>query len=159
MEYAHTQQGHWYLVFAAVSASCAVGAWLDRDEPIAIAICAGVGILMFLCALSFVHMTVWDDVDALTVRYGPFPLFSLFVARIPYDKITAIQPDRTGLLDGWGIHWFPGRGITYNIWGFDCVRIETDRRAYRIGTDDVANLVTFLRQRTQIMPSTLHGGA
>ena len=51
------------------------------------------------------------------------------------------------LLEGWGIHWTPGRGWTYNIWGYDCVKLSLDRGTIRVGSDDVENLVSFLRER------------
>ena len=90
--------------------------------------------------------------DALAVRFGPLPLF---FTRIPYDKIRSVEPGQTTLLDGWGIHYLPGRGTTFNIWGFHCVRIELESRTLRIGTDDVENLTQFLHQR---MCSTADGG-
>ena len=99
---------------------------------------------MIVIGLSFMQLTVRDEQDALAVRFGPLPLF---FTRIPYDKIRSVEPDRTTLLDGWGIHYLPGRGTTFNIWGFHCVRVELENRTIRIGTDDVENLVAFLRQR------------
>ncbi len=36
----------------------------------------------------------------------------------------AVSAARSNWLDGWGIHYFPGRGIIYNLWGFDCVRVQ-----------------------------------
>ena len=35
--------------------------------------------------------------------------------------------------------------MTYNLWGFDCVKLEVRNRVIRIGSDDVENLVEFLR--------------
>ncbi len=147
MSYSHTQRGPWFLLMAVVATACLVVAWVARGAPLAVVACGGVAFVMLLCALSFVHLTVYDDVDALAVRYGPLPLFAWLCPRIRYDEIKSIEPDRSNILDGWGVHWFPGRGTTYNIWGRDCVRIETGRRIYRIGSDDVDNLISFLRQR------------
>ena len=85
-----------------------------------------------------------DEGEWLAIRFGPLPLLG---TRIPYARIRSVEPDQTALLDGWGIHWLPGRGWTYNIWGYDCVKLRLDRGVIRVGTDDVENLVRFLRER------------
>ncbi len=144
MGYEHTQRGHWYLILLAVAIGCVATGWLLRHEPAGHYISLGIAILLTVLALCFIQLTVRDEQDALAVRFGPFPLF---FTRIPYDRIRDAQPGRTTLLDGWGIHYLPGRGTTYNIWGFSCVRIDLDNRIVRIGSDDVENLVMFLRSR------------
>ena len=72
----------------------------------------------------------------------------MFGKRIPYGEITAVEADRTKFLDGWGVHWVPGRGWTYNIWGYDCVKLTLGKRVIRVGSDDVGNLLGFLRTKT-----------
>ena len=47
--------------------------------------------------------------------YGPLPVFS---ESIRYSDITLVEYDRSGVIDGWGIHWVPGRRTTRNLWGF-----------------------------------------
>ena len=54
---------------------------------------------------------------------------------------------RTNIIDGWGIHYFPGRGWTYNIWGFDCVKLTLGRKIIRVGTDDAEELAKFIREK------------
>ena len=39
----------------------------------------------------------------------------------------------------------PGKGWIYNLWGFRCVRIHREKKMIRIGSDDVENLLGFLR--------------
>jgi hypothetical protein len=129
-----------------------VGAWTLRDDPLGHYACLGVGLLMILVGMSFMHLTVQDEQDALAVRFGPLPLF---FTRIPYDQISAVARDRTTVLDGWGLHYFPGRGTTYNLWGFDCVRVDVGKRTGRIGTDDAEALTAFLRKRLPIEPTPL----
>ena len=51
---------------------------------------------------------------------------------------------------GWGIHYFPGRGWTYNIWGFACVKLTLGRKIIRVGTDDADGLARFLGEKTGI---------
>ena len=68
--------------------------------------------------------------------------------RFAYDTIESADRSRTKIIDGWGIHWVPGRGMTYNLWGFDCVEFDVGKRQVRVGSDDVDNLVAFLRHKT-----------
>jgi hypothetical protein len=144
MGYDHTQRGHFYLILALVSAVCFVSGWNLRNEPMALYICWGIALLMFLAGMSFITLTVRDMGDVLDVRFGPIPLFG---KSIRYADIQSVATDRTNLLDGWGVHWVPGRGTTYNIWGFECVRLSVRNRTIRVGTDDAENLCEFIRSK------------
>ena len=144
MAYDHTQRGLWYWLLLAIGSGCFVASWSLRHEPVGHYICLGVSLLMIIIGLSFMQLTVRDEQDALA---SGLARCRFFLPDIPYDKIRSVEPSRTTLLDGWGIHYFPGRGTTFNIWGFHCVRIELDNRTLRIGTDDVDNLTEFLSQR------------
>ena len=105
-----------------------------------------VGVALTAVAFSFRSLRVVDDGDALAIRFGPIPLFR---KRIPYAEIQAAERDRSSVVDGWGIHWVPGRGWTYNLWGFDCVRLTlTGGRTIRVGTDDPDGLERFLQQKS-----------
>ena len=64
-----------------------------------------------------------------------------------YD-VTGIEIGHTRIIDGWGIHYFPGRGWTYNIWGFDCVKLTLGRKIIRVGTDDAEGLAKVIREKT-----------
>jgi hypothetical protein len=86
-------------------------------------------------------LTIRDDGDQLSVSFGPPPVWR---TQILYRDIESIDPDRSTFLDGWGVHWMPGKGMIYNVWGFDCVRVRTDNRTVRLGTNDVDTLVAFL---------------
>ena len=149
MDYEHTQRGLWHLLLFAVAAVCFVVGWLLGRESAAHYVCLGIALLMIFIGCCFMKLTVRDESDALAVRFGPFPLF---FTRVPYEKMRQARPDRTKVLDGWGIHYLPGRGTTYNIWGFDCVRVDLENRTIRIGTDDVENLVAFLHGRMPRSP-------
>jgi hypothetical protein len=60
------------------------------------------------------------------------------------------EPGRTNLRDGWGIHYFPGRGSTWNLWGFDCVVLRLGgSKTLRVGTDDPEGLAAFLADRVR----------
>jgi len=144
--YEHTQSGPLYLILLGVGAvmlASAVPAWRANHHAIVIPI--AVASLVFFLATCFVHLVVRDEGDHLGVWFGPVRLFG---RRIAFSEITAVEPSRSDLIDGWGIHLIPGRGIIYNLWGFDCVKLKLGKRTVRIGTDDVNGLVEFLRFRT-----------
>jgi len=106
----------------------------------------GTAVFMILLAISFVYLRVEDDpVElGLRVRFGPLPLFG---TRIPYEDIESIEVARSSWLDGWGVHWAPGRGWIYNLWGFSCVEIHRSHGpSVRVGTNDAQRLVRFLRE-------------
>jgi len=142
MQYAHTQRGMIHYIVFSAAAAMVILAWLIREDQPAMVIVLCAAALMVAVGFAFAEMTVRDDGDALAIRFGPLPLFS---KRIPYRDITSVEPGRTSVLDGWGIHWIPGRGTTYNVWGFDCAMLRLGNRTIRVGSDDVDNLVAFLR--------------
>ncbi len=104
----------------------------------------GVGLLFLLLGAAFQHLRVFDADDRLALRFGPLPLLR---GEIRYASITAVDAGRSSIIDGWGIHWIPGRGWTYNLWGFDCVVVRQGSRTVRVGTDDVSGLLAFLRTK------------
>jgi len=145
MGYSRTQTA-WLLdgILYGTSAILLPLVWPIRHVPVLVAVLLGSVVAMLLLALAFHSMTVQDEGDCLAIRFGPLPLFS---KRIPYSAITAVEPGRTSIVDGWGIHYVPGRGWTYNLWGFGCVKVSLGKKVIRIGSDDVDNLVSFLRDQ------------
>ncbi len=144
MQYSHTQHGPWHYILYLPILAMLAAAWVCRDERGVMITFVTVGAVLFVVSLMFQSLTVCDEGDALAIRFGPLPVFS---KRIPYADITAVEPGQTSILDGWGIHWFPGRGTTYNVWGFGCAKVRVGHRLIRIGSDDVDNLVAFLRTK------------
>ena len=144
-EYDHVQSAPLYLLIlvpALVLMAAAVANANDAATALPMVLIGG---LTLLVALSFQHLRVADEGDRLAVRYGPLPVFC---KRVSYSTIVAAERDRTSIVDGWGIHWIPGRGWTYNLWGFDCVRLTlANDRTLRIGTDDPEGLAAFLQTR------------
>ena len=69
-------------------------------------------------------------------------------ASVTITGITRVESGRSSWIDGWGIHWLPGRGWAYNLWGFGCAIVYLGNTVIRIGTDDVEGLVDFLNQKT-----------
>lgn len=143
-EYDHRQGAPLYrllLIPALLLAFLSLTVGNERDATLLLALSGVMGLFAF----SFQWLEVRDQGRYLGVRYGPIPLFG---KRFRYAEIMAAQPDRTSFIDGWGIHWVPGRGWTYNLWGFDCVRLTLKNgRTVRIGTDDPEGLAAFLQQR------------
>ncbi len=148
MEYEHTQKGglHWLLFATAVV--CALGGTLvlARGEHDAWAawLLYGVGVLIAALASCFASLTIRGEEGGLRVRFGPVGLFRTYV---PYARITSAEPGRTRLIDGLGVHWVPGRGWTWNLWGFDCVVLQVDGKPMRIGTNDAEALAAFVQSR------------
>ena len=144
MRYTHTQRAPFLYVLLALAAAAVIGAWLSRNDAAAMPVALGVGVVLVVVAFSFGEMTVQDEGSHLAIRYGPLPMFR---KRIPYAAITAAEAGRTSLIDGWGIHYVPGRGWTYNLWGFACVKVRLGKKIIRIGSDDVDHLTNYLSGR------------
>lgn len=114
------------------------------NEPAGIVVILIVDMILIAAALSFRSLRIVDEGNTLALRYGPLPLFK---KRLAYADMLAAERDRTTPIDGWGIHWIPGRGWTYNLWGYDCVRLTLqDGRTIRLGTNDPNGLEEFLRK-------------
>src|SRR5262245_4538271 len=107
------------------------------DEPPLPVVFVAAGVVMFLLAASFHHLTVEDQGDRLAIRFGPL---SLFRRSVRYDGIVRVERGRTTNLDGWGIHLGLRGGWVWNIWGRDCVVVHLRRGKLYIGTDDAENL-------------------
>jgi len=155
--YEHTQTGgiSWLLAglglaFLALSAWVALGQPITPEggEPAAALAVGGAGALLLLSAAAFHRLRVRDGGEALEIAFGPLPLFA---RRVPYAAIRSVRPGRTSLIDGWGIHWVPWRGWTWNLSGFTCVVLELEGgRRLRIGTDDPGRLVAWLEARASL---------
>jgi len=145
MPYHHRQTGklHWIVLLPVVL----ILAWLLRTNLAAMLLPLALAWILAFIAFCFQYLTVRDAGDHLALRYGPIPLFR---KRFPYRHMTAAEPTRSSLIDGWGIHYTPGRGWIYNLWGFDCVQVQLGKKTVRIGTDDAAGLAAFLK--TKISP-------
>ena len=96
-----------------------------------------VSVVFLVLAFSFFSLTTSVHSNRLFIRYGPIPLFGTSIDLIEIDDVCV---DKTSIVDGWGIHYIPFRGWTYNLWGFNCVKIEMGNSVVRVGTDDAENL-------------------
>jgi hypothetical protein len=145
MKYEHTQRGRWHYIGLAIAIIVLAGAW---GEPTVFVINACIVAAIFVLGGFMIgSLTVRDEGATLALRFGPL---SLLRKRFRYADITAVEQDRTILIGGWGIHYVPGRGWTYNIWGFDCVKLSLGKKIVRIGTDDAPGLAAFLRSKIAV---------
>ncbi len=144
MQYSHTQRAPLHYLLHAIGFSLLISAWFARGEFAAVVIICSVASLMVMTGLMFTNLTLRDEGEFLDIAYGPLPVFR---KQIRYCDLRAVEPCRTQLIDGWGIHWVPGRGWTYNLWGFDCVKLDVKGRTIRVGSDDVDQLTQFLAKK------------
>jgi len=144
MEYSHTQRSPLTWLLALVGVTAWVAALANLGDPRIVLPCGIFGAVMLLLALCFGTLTVKDEGRSLLVRFGPAPFFR---TRVNYEAITDAQPARSSLIDGWGIHYIPGRGWTYNLWGTSCVQLTVIGRTVRIGSDEAQNLAGFIQSK------------
>ncbi len=144
--YEHTQKGIIRPILWASAVGCLVlMLFTPGGELPHVLVLGAVALLFVFLSFAFAGLTVRDEGERLAVRFGPIPLFK---RTIPYAMVTAVERDRSTFWAGWGIHWTL-KGMLWNIGGFDCVRVVTERRAVRIGTDDPDGLLEFLRAKVR----------
>lgn len=146
MPYQRTQHGPWGWILLLIGLlQVGVGTGLAGGAESGIGyLLIGVGSTLIAAAACFATLTISGKPDGLIVNFGPFPLISF---RIPLDQIRGCGQERSRWIDGWGIHWTPGRGWLYNVWGYDCIRLDLDGRSVRLGTGDPAGLMAWLAER------------
>ncbi|MEC8864311.1 MAG: hypothetical protein VXX31_15240 [Planctomycetota bacterium] len=143
--YQHTQRGPWSFVLLAVVASnltLAVRLW--GNEPAwASWLFLSVALLMTFMTFCFQSLTTTVSETSLRVHFGPIPLLE---KKVLLEEIVSVRPEKSSLLDGWGVHWTPGKGWIYNMWGFDCLAINLGTRHFRVGTNDPEQLCEVLER-------------
>ena len=146
MNYDHTQRAPLHLILLGVASAAAGAGIACADQPVVLWPMIPVSAVTFFLARCFAHLNVTDQKDFLSVRFGPIPLFG---TTISYAEIESVEPAKSNVIDGWGVHWIPGRGWIYNLWGFRCVKITLKDKTVRIGTDDVDGLLEFLQTKIE----------
>ncbi|MEC9030804.1 MAG: hypothetical protein VYB15_02890 [Planctomycetota bacterium] len=144
MDYEHTQRAPLYLLLHAIGIATVVGAWQIEDPEVStpIAIFSG---FFFLLGLSFRQLSCRDEGDYLRISFGPLPLFR---RKLLYSGLEKVEASRSNWKDGWGIHLSSRGGWVWNIWGYDCVDIDSaEGKKLRLGTDDPEGLAAFLVSR------------
>jgi hypothetical protein len=154
MTYDHIQRSPMYLIVLAPAVVLVCVGLLVPATPWALF--AGLAALLFLSAFCFQYERVRDEGDSLAIRYGPIPTFR---KRIAYSQITAVEAGRSSWLDGWGIHYMPGRGWIFNLWGFSCVVVHLGKKTVRIGTDDATGLAQLLKMKIEATAAKSQAGS
>ena len=142
--YCHRQNGHLDWLLLGIFAALLIVAFFLHATPFGFYLTLMAAGLVLLASACFSWLEVKDDGNWLSIQYGPLRLFH---KRLDYGDIRNVKQSRSRLIDGWGIHYVPGRGWTYNLWGFDCVEMNVGSSRFRIGTDDADNLAAFLQSK------------
>lgn len=152
--YQHTQRGPWsFVLLAVVASNLTLAVCLWGNEPAwASWLFLSVALLMTFMTFCFQSLTTTVSETSLRVHFGPIPLLE---KKVLLEEIVSVRPEKSSLLDGWGVHWTPGKGWIYNMWGFDCLAINLGTRHFRVGTNDPDQLcevleraISALRQKT-----------
>ncbi len=114
---------------------------MPREAAITMMISEGV---LTVIAFTFASLTISDTSGSLRVQFGPLPLVG---TEIQYDEILEVEQEKSTYLDGWGL-WRAHGGWLWNVWGFDCIKIVTDKKTVRIGTQNPKKLLKFLLLKT-----------
>ena len=142
--YCHTQVGPWGMLLAVIGLIMAVTLGFTYHDPIARWVLSGVMAIMWFLAPCFHNLTIKEDGDRLTARFGPLSFFS---TEIKFADVKDAEAGRTWFIEGWGIHQIvPSRGLVWNIWGRDCVVIR-HRRLIRLGTNEPDKLLALIQAR------------
>ena len=149
--YDHTQKSPLAPLWVALALLCAATAlyggafagWAARTQVAFWLFALPFGILGF----CFGSLRVRSDGERLQVRFGPLGFLG---TSLRYDDVRGVSLGRSGWVDGWGMHWRPGHGWLFNLWGFDCVEIRTASRKLRIGSDDARGLARHLEARASL---------
>ena len=156
--YAHTQRSRLMLGLLGVAT---LGALAAAIAPSRHALPLGTRLTLFAVvvvlaasAVVFSRLTIEVAEGQLRWHFG----LGLVRRRVPLRDIAGAEPTRTGLLDGWGIH-FTWRGWLFNVAGRDAVLLtRTDGKRFLLGTDEPRALVDAVRQ-AQAEPTGARGDA
>ncbi len=143
--YRHTQTGTWLVAailtgLVGMAAALVVAPLEDAGRPALWAALPGL-VLMGGAAIVFRSLTVTLQSGVLGWRFGP----GVFGSSVHVADIDAVEPARTSLMAGWGIHW-TRRGWLYNVSGRDAVLVRMrNGRSFLLGTDEPDRLVRAIR--------------
>ena len=133
--YQHTQRGKLLLVAMSIATLGTLAGGL-RFHPMLIAVP-----IFVLCGWLFHSLTIEVAEGELRWRFGP----GLIRKRVALDMIVSVEPVRTNVLEGWGIH-LSRFGWLYNVSGFDAVAIKMKNgQHFALGTDEPEQLVARLK--------------
>jgi hypothetical protein len=133
--YKHTQRGK-FILMAMLMATLGMLAAGLACRPTLIA-----APILILCGWLFHSLSIEVTEGELRWRFGP----GLIRENVPLDMIVSVEPVRTNVLEGWGIH-LSRFGWLYNVSGFDAVAIKMKNgQHFALGTDEPEQLVARLK--------------
>ena len=104
--------------------------------------------LLSLVAWLFHSLTIEIADGELRWRFGP----GWIRKRVPLNLITAAEPVRTKVFEGWGIH-FSRFGWLYNVSGFEAVAIRMKNgQHFALGTDESQALLAAIQSASDAAP-------
>lgn len=146
--YQHTQPGTLIRVALGLAAvGCGVGcaAMMSAGYSQAAFVFGAVGAALALTLILFHSLTVTVSPGEIKVSFG----IGLIRTCFRTDTIRSVRAVQNRWYYGWGIRMIPG-GWLYNVSGFDAVEIQiSERRCYRIGTDEPAALLEAIQSATE----------
>ena len=147
-DYKHTQRGTVILAVMLGLAALFIGLGLTiaAIRPL----CFSAPILLG-CTWLFHSLTIEITDRELSWRFGP----GLIRKSVQLAEIVSAKPVKTTFLEGWGIHWSPGKGWLYNVSGFDAVSITLrGGKRFTLGTDEpqvlAARLAEVIQQKNPV---------
>lgn len=141
--YTHTQRGRVLLIVMLLPmVVCFLGA---VSIPAQHNTLMSIGVVIALLAAVFSSLTVQVSDRFLHWNFG----FGLVHKQVALAQIQHVEGIRTGVLDGWGIH-YTKRGWLYNVSGFDAIAVTLQNgKQFVLGSNDVANLSKALANEMQ----------
>ena len=135
--YQHTQRGDLIIaVMCGLSVVFAVlGFTMTRSMLMAVPV-------LLLCGWLFHSLAIEVADGELRWKFGP----GLIRKRVALDMIVSVEPVRTNVLEGWGIH-LSRFGWLYNVSGFDAVAIKMKNgQHFALGTDEPEKLAAVFQK-------------
>jgi hypothetical protein len=133
--YQHTQRGKLILVAMLIATLGTLAAGLASRHALFVAP------IFVLCGWLFHSLTIEVANGELRWHFGP----GLIRKRVALDMIVSVEPVRTNVIEGWGIH-LSRFGWLYNVSGFDAVAIKMKNgQHFALGTDKPEQLVARLK--------------
>ncbi len=151
--YRHTQTAYGLMGIVLLVALLPLGAlFLAPSAPGVIfgrTVAAIVLLIVLACAALFSSMTIAVEHGHLSWCFG----FGLLRKSVALSDIARVEPTRTSVLEGWGIHWTT-RGWLYNVSGFDAVWIQLrPGKQFLLGTNQPEVLVRAIEEARSQPPA------
>ena len=143
MQYSHTQIGKLMIVVFIFTALLFAGIFIAGREEFTIFTVA-LMIFILLILTSFITLTVTIDQEYLRIKFG----YGIFCKKFKLTDIMSVKPVKHKWYYGWGVrYWVLTKTWIFNVSGFDQIEIEMKNgNKYRIGTDEVDNLIQAINQ-------------